>query len=232
MGTPETSGLKIKPNWIKMLADSSTVWSARGLFCGLDFDFSIPALFAVSTNSELNLAQIDGGIRRRGVGVAWEIHFTNSPQAAHERMAHPLGNAIKHKEFYTAERKQGYLFFMMAVMKVFFQNDRQAITDKYRPVVVKDATWKALTSAFSEIIESWKEECCVACTLTESAKKDALLKALRTHLDSSGSRMTDAEFKLAVEASFVFPMSARSARTRDALGKKSFLKLKDFSNQR
>ena len=34
LGTPETSGTPIKPNWVKMFADSSTLWSARGLYAG------------------------------------------------------------------------------------------------------------------------------------------------------------------------------------------------------
>ncbi len=99
LGTPETSGTAIKPNWIKMFSDVSTIWSARGLYAGIDFDFEVPAIFSLSTNDDFNLAKIDGGSRRRGLGAQWDVHFTNNPQAEHERMGHPLGHMVKRPDF-------------------------------------------------------------------------------------------------------------------------------------
>ena len=142
LGTPETSGLAIKPNWIKMFADSSTIWSARGLYAGIDFDFEIPCIFSVSTNDAFNLAKIDGGTRRRGIGTQWDVHFTSNPHAPHERLAHAMGPLVKRPEFYTTERKTGYLYWLLKVMKTFFAARRTGLAEKYMPTCIRDATWK------------------------------------------------------------------------------------------
>ena len=118
LGTPESSGSVVKVDWVKMFADASTIWSARDLYCGVDFDFYIPCIFTLSTNNDFNLAKIDGGIRRRGLGAQWDIHFTERPKAVHERQAHPDGNKCKLPSFYTPLRKAGYMYFLLKTMKV------------------------------------------------------------------------------------------------------------------
>ena len=228
LGTPETSGKPIKPNWIKMFADASTIWSGRGLYCGIDFDFEIPCIFSLSTNDDFELAKIDGGTRRRAIGVQWDVHFTSNPQAEHERLAHPKGHGIKRPEFFTTDRKSGFLFFLFAVMKVFFRNDRMALTEKYMPTAIQDATWKILTSIFSEQLEAWKDDNCEACSLSMATRKDAMVKEVRDFLMKiAGREINEKEIQKSIQASFTFPTSGRVARTRNAHGTKNYLKFKD-----
>ena len=216
-----------------MFSDTSTIWSARGLYAGVDFDFEIPCIFSVSKNeSEFNLAKIDGGSRRRGLAAQWDVHFTNFPQAAHERQAHALGHAVKRPTFYTFKRTTGYMYFLIRVMKVFFADRRQPLTQKYMPQSIKDSTWKMLTSPFSEQLEAWKLEHCSSCTMAQACKKDAMERIVRKYLrDTNTDRdISEKEIQLSIQASFAFPTTARVSRTRNVSGDKAWLKLKDCNN--
>ena len=88
LGTPETeSGVTLKSSWLKQLGDPSTVYNARGLRQD-NVSFNIPAVLFCSTNVALEFSSVEGGVRRRAIGVDWPVSFTSSPVEVSERPKH------------------------------------------------------------------------------------------------------------------------------------------------
>ena len=94
--------------------------------------------------------------------------------------------------------------------QVFLSNQRPALASKFMPQCIHDATWKVLTSAFSEEVEEWKGEHCEPCTMAQACKKADLEKAVHRHLKDRHEDISAKEIKLSIDASFAFPSSLGS----------------------
>jgi len=117
--------------------------------------------------------------------------------------------------------------YFMKNLKVFFANKRMGLSQTFMPRAIVDATWKTLTTAFTEQVEEFKANRCEACTMAQSSIKRDVCKAVKRYLrqDSGEDHITEHEIEMSVSASFMFPTSGRVARTRDVHGTKEWLRL-------
>jgi len=70
--TPEAEkGKPVSPALLKDLRDPSTLWRARDLYESGKIPFQIPAILDINSNDYVDIASIDGGVRRSLRAVPW-----------------------------------------------------------------------------------------------------------------------------------------------------------------
>jgi hypothetical protein len=160
LGTPEVEAdLKVRPAMVKCLSDKSTTWWARGLYEDSKA-IKIPAMFMVSTNTRMEFTGLDGGIRRRAIGVYWPVSFVDKVENTSQKLK---VDGIKDSTWFTTRRRACYLHAVMAACWVFFVEDGCTKLSR-RPAAIALATEALLQSEFTEMAESFLTGKCIACS--------------------------------------------------------------------
>ncbi len=146
--TPESEkSLTIRSMWLKNFGDSSTVYTGRGLYMD-NVKFKVPAFYSISSNVKLELTSVDGGVMRRNIGVNWPVSFRDKPVSDEERVTH--AEDTESDRFYTPLRLAGYLYGVLQVLDVFFNNGGPGLA--YRPPQVQEATFKNISNQYAVYI--------------------------------------------------------------------------------
>ena len=169
--------LKIKTAWLKALADKSTTWWARGLYQDA-MQVSIPAMFMASTNAKVEFSGMDGGLRRRAVGVTWPVNFKASPNGRYERRM--TGDSIKNAIWYTPKRRACYMHSLQTAYDTFIKGGGNTMARL--PPTVKNSTSGLMAADFAEHVVTFLDERCAKCECRDATTKAALMKVLREHL--------------------------------------------------
>jgi hypothetical protein len=81
--TPEAEqGKPLSPALLKDIRDPSTLWRARDLYESGKVAFHIPALLDINSNDFIDIATIDGGVRRSLRAVPWAKDLSGSEEVA------------------------------------------------------------------------------------------------------------------------------------------------------
>jgi hypothetical protein len=164
--------------WLKAFGDASTVYTGRGLYMD-SVRFKIPALFAISSNMQLNLTSVDGGVMRRSIGISWPVAFRANPHGDEERPCHTEDTECD--AFYTPLRVAGYLYFVLECLEVFF-NHGQGLA--YRPPQVHAATFVNISSEYAIYIRDLVDGM-EGCPWAAGATKKQFLDRARVHIAAS-----------------------------------------------
>jgi len=156
--TPESEkSLTIRSMWLKNFGDTSTVYTGRGLYMD-NVKFKVPAFYSISSNVKLELTSVDGGVMRRNIGVNWPVAFRDKPLTNDERPTH--AEDTESDRFYTQLRLSGYLYCVLQVLDVFFNNGGPGLS--YRPPQVQEATFKNISNQYAVYIREMMMDmtCC------------------------------------------------------------------------
>ncbi len=221
LGTPEVeTKLEVKSKWLKLLADSSTIWKARNLFENGEIEFFVPAKLNFSANVRPSFSTLDGGVRRRGVGINWPIHFNDAPSGNFERQS---VSGIKKAEFFSPMKIAGYLYLILANARAWNNEDMMVC----RPKLIKDATNGILSDELAELLEEFVE---LSMHTVEGAKQASselqVTKAVTAHLKAQVTDLTADIIKSAIMSMMVFPtLGGARSKCRQATPPRSWLAL-------
>ena len=225
LGTPETeAGVTLRSSWMKMLGDPSTVYTGRGLRMDT-VRFHIPCIFFCSTNVALEFSSVEGGIRRRAIGVDWPVTFTSNAVDNCERPKH--AENIKHKAWYTPKRLAGHLLLLRACAKVWFKDNSRGLFPQ--PPQIKEATESMLESEAMGIIAEFMADAEKLGT-TVAAGKDATTElkakqALRAYLQRDYPKADEKVFMKALHSMVFFKAPVGSTKRIQCQKTKQWLKL-------
>ena len=160
-------GFKLRTGWIKDLSDLTTEWAARGLYQDSQI-ICVPAMLTLSSNQQVEFTGMDGGLKRRAIGIFWPVVFVDrTPQLDNERQA--TTENIKVRGWYTPERVAAYLVALHVCKELLMNGGPSVLNNK--PVMVQDSTDGLLSGEFDDIMEAFLAEECVSCDAAAAVTK-------------------------------------------------------------
>jgi hypothetical protein len=220
--TPESEkSMTIRSMWLKAFGDSSTVYTGRGLYME-SVRFKIPALFAISSNMQLNLTSVDGGVMRRSIGISWPVAFRANPQGNEERPCH--AEDTESDAFYTPLRVAGYLFFVLECLEVFF-NKGQGLA--YRPPQVRAATFVNISSEYAIYIRGLidtMEECPGPAAATKKQFLDSARARIAALEEVDIDQVKPAAVEKAAETLVVFKLPSGNTKKVQRISTRQYLR--------
>ena len=186
-----------------------------------DYSFSIPCVFSLSTNVQITLTSLDGGIRRRCVGTEWVVQFVANPAEPHQRKRH--SERVKEAPFWTTLRRAGVLFLTFAAAKTFFANGRDGL--KPLPDKVVTATESVLADALTERVVAFVATLPTAPAASGTVHRGAFMLALKAHMMGKGLETSESELKKAADSVVCFKIRSGSRDCVQALKGSRWIKL-------
>jgi hypothetical protein len=152
--TPEIdTDRPLKTAVLRDLADPSTLWTARSLHNNSEVTFKIPALLSFSSNVSVDLGNTNGGNVRRALAAEWPVTFKPNPDSADRFQREAAQEDIKSPQFYTPERRAGYLVLVFSLAKAY---GKELLLHK--PKAILDATEALLASSLKDYIKEQLSE--------------------------------------------------------------------------
>jgi hypothetical protein len=223
-GAPESERTyTMKSMWIKNLADRATVFKGRGLYMD-NVKFIIPSIFCLSTNVAVNFTSIDGGVRRRGIGVSWPVSFKTKPNGPMERKRH--AEDIKSAAFYTPLRVAGFLYSIFTTHDVWFSDGQDGLS--FRPPAVQEATMQLLVTECAELITQILDEQMEECQPRDATSKIQFVRTAREFVrrELAADRLDEAMFNKAVECMIAFKIPVGSTPRVQRVASRQWMRFK------
>merc|ERR1719460_1911588 len=102
-------------------------------------------------------------------------------------------------------RKAGFLYWVLAAIKVFFKDGRQGLV--HLPAAIDDARWRVITSKFGEFVEEFKNDKMEVCALCDASKRRAVEQAVEKALkeEYGENKISEKEISKSIQGAFTFP---------------------------
>jgi hypothetical protein len=191
--TPEAEkGKPVSPALLKDIRDPSTLWRARDLYESGKVPFQIPAILDINSNDYVDIASIDGGVRRSLRAVPWakdmggvEGISTGDIEEAMRR------GAVKHERVAKTTAmihpwRPGMLKLWVAAWNVWHRDSDSSYVEP-TPQSVKEKTDQVLAGgACAGVIKSFLAGLIVATSTMQTATLHEMTEQLYNNLDRYG----------------------------------------------
>ncbi len=186
--TPEAEqGKPMSPALLKDIRDPSTLWRARDLYESGKVPFQIPAILDINSNDYVDIASIDGGVRRSLRAVPWAMDLSESEstntglEGALQRGAVPIERVGKTTA--TVHPWRPGMLKLWVAWNVWHRDSSSSYVEP-TPQFVKEKTDQVLAGgAFAHVIQSFLASLVVA---VETSTLHKMTEQLYANLDRYG----------------------------------------------